>query len=294
MLKIEHLYKAFGKKEVLRDLNLEIADGSIFGLVGVNGAGKSTLLRLIAGVYENDGGSILLNDRDTFRDASSHSDIAFVSEEQYYPIGSTVASVKLLYQCVYDFDEEAYRKYLKLFEIEENMVINNLSKGMKRRIALLFAMSIHPKLILLDEAYDGLEPLVRLRFRKALADLIEDENISVIISSHNLKELEDICDSFGILEDGQIVSYGDLLEKKELINKYQAAFREEKERSAFEGLDILHYDRQGRVYQLVIRGNEDEVMEKLQAMDPVLLDVLPVNFEELFIYELESRGNYDE
>ena len=116
----------------------------------------------------------------------------------------------------------------------------------------------------------------------------------MIISSHNLKELEDICDSFGILEDGQIVSYGDLLEKKELINKYQAAFREEKERSAFEGLDILHYDRQGRVYQLVIRGNEDEVMEKLQAMDPVLLDVLPVNFEELFIYELESRGNYDE
>ena len=105
MLKIEHLYKSFGKKEVLRDLNLEIADGSIFGLVGVNGAGKSTLLRLIAGVYENDGGSILLNDRDTFRDASSHSDIAFVSEEQYYPIGSTVASVKLLYQCVYDFDE---------------------------------------------------------------------------------------------------------------------------------------------------------------------------------------------
>ncbi len=294
MLKIEHLYKSFGKKEVLRDLNLEIADGSIFGLVGVNGAGKSTLLRLIAGVYENDGGSILLNDRDTFRDASSHSDIAFVSEEQYYPIGSTVASVKLLYECVYDFDEEAYSKYLKLFEIEENMVINNLSKGMKRRIALLFAMSIHPKLILLDEAYDGLEPLVRLRFRKALADLIEDENISVIISSHNLKELEDICDSFGILEDGQIVSYGDLLEKKELINKYQAAFREEKERSAFDGLDILHYDRQGRVYQLVIRGNEDEVMEKLQAMDPVLLDVLPVNFEELFIYELESRGNYDE
>ncbi|MBR3310853.1 MAG: ABC transporter ATP-binding protein [Solobacterium sp.] len=294
MLKIEHLYKSFGKKEVLRDLNLEIADGSIFGLVGVNGAGKSTLLRLIAGVYENDGGSILLNDRDTFRDASSHSDIAFVSEEQYYPIGSTVASVKLLYQCVYDFDEEAYRKYLKLFEIEENMVINNLSKGMKRRIALLFAMSIHPKLILLDEAYDGLEPLVRLRFRKALADLIEDENISVIISSHNLKELEDICDSFGILEDGQIVSYGDLLEKKELINKYQAAFREEKDRSAFDSLDILHYDRQGRVYQLVIRGNEDEVMEKLQAMDPVLLDVLPVNFEELFIYELESRGNYDE
>ena len=309
MLKISHLYKSFKDKEVLKDLNLEVQEGSIFGLVGINGAGKSTLLRLIAGVYRADGGTITLNDRDTYADASVRGRIAFVSDEQYYPLGSTIDSLKLLYASMYDFDEEAYRKYLDMFELDPKMSVPNLSKGMKRRVSLLFALSIHtlskgmkrrvsllfalsirPDLILLDEAYDGLEPLARLRFKKALTDLIEDEHVSVIISSHNLKELEDICDTYGILEDGRIISYGDLLQSKERINKYQAAFREELPEDAFKDLDVLHCEKQGRVYNLVIRGPQEEVTEALNRLNPVILDVLQVNFEELFIYELESRG----
>lgn len=294
MLKVEHLNKSFRDKEVLKDLNLTVQDSSIFGLVGINGAGKSTLLRLIAGVYEADSGSITLDDRNTLEDVGVRAKIAFVSDEQYYPIGSTIASVKLLFESMYDFDEEAFRKYLDLFELKESMNINNLSKGMKRRVSLLMALSVHPQLILLDEAYDGLEPLARLRFKKALTDLIEDEHISVIISSHNLKELEDICDSFGILEDGRIISYGDLLESRELVNKYQLAFRQEIEAERFSDLDVLHMEQEGRVYKLVIRGEAEEVTEKLKQLEPVLLDVLPVNFEELFIYELESRGERHE
>ncbi|MBR2595888.1 MAG: ABC transporter ATP-binding protein [Solobacterium sp.] len=290
MLKISHLYKSFKDKEVLKDLNLEVQEGSIFGLVGINGAGKSTLLRLIAGVYRADGGTITLNDRDTYADASVRGRIAFVSDEQYYPLGSTIDSLKLLYASMYDFDEEAYRKYLDMFELDPKMSVPNLSKGMKRRVSLLFALSIRPDLILLDEAYDGLEPLARLRFKKALTDLIEDEHVSVIISSHNLKELEDICDTYGILEDGRIISYGDLLQSKERINKYQAAFREELPEDAFKDLDVLHCEKQGRVYNLVIRGPQEEVTEALNRLNPVILDVLQVNFEELFIYELESRG----
>ncbi|MBQ6532782.1 MAG: ABC transporter ATP-binding protein [Solobacterium sp.] len=290
MLKISHLYKSFRDKDVLKDLNLEVQDGSIFGLVGINGAGKSTLLRLIAGVYRADGGTITLNDQDTYTDAAARGRIAFVSDEQYYPLGSTIDSLKLLYTSMYDFDEEAYRKYLDMFELDPKMSVPNLSKGMKRRVSLLFALSIKPELILLDEAYDGLEPLARLRFKKALTDLIEDEHVSVIISSHNLKELEDICDSYGILEDGRIISYGDLLQSKEQINKYQAAFTEELPENAFSGLDILHREKQGRVYNLVIRGSQEEVTDALNTLHPVILDVLPVNFEELFIYELESRG----
>ncbi len=290
MLKIENLRKSFGDKQVLKDLNLEIEEGSIFGLVGVNGAGKSTLLRLIAGVYKADSGSIKLEGQDTYNNADIKGKIAFVSDEQFYPLGSTVASLKLLYETLYDFDEKAFQKYLRMFELDPGMSISNLSKGMKRRVSLLFALSFHAKLILLDEAYDGLEPLARLRFKHALTDLIEDEKVSVIISSHNLKELEDICDSFGILEDGQIISYGDLLESKEKINKYQIVFMNEPDKSAFEGMDILHYENEGRVYKLVIRGREEEVISRLNQMSPVLLDVLQVNFEELFIYELESRG----
>jgi len=290
MLKIEHLYKSFGEKEVLKDLNLEVNEGSIFGLVGINGAGKSTLLRLISGVYQSDSGTIRFNEKDTYEDETIRNEISFVSDSQYYPIGCTVESLKLLYESIYDFDEESYQKYLELFELKPKMSVNNLSKGMKRRVSLLFALSTHPKLILLDEAYDGLEPLARLRFKKALTELIEDEQVSVIISSHNLKELEDICDSFGILEDGRIISYGDLLESKDLINKYQIAFKEEKTKEDFKDFDLLHYEQEGRVLKLVIRGKQEEITEQLKAMQPVLLDVLQVNFEELFIYELESRG----
>lgn len=290
MLKIEHLYKSFGEKEVLKDLNLEVNEGSIFGLVGINGAGKSTLLRLISGVYQSDSGTIRFNEKDTYEDETIRNEISFVSDSQYYPIGCTVESLKLLYESIYDFDEESYQKYLELFELKPKMSVNNLSKGMKRRVSLLFALSTHPKLILLDEAYDGLEPLARLRFKKALTELIEDEQVSVIISSHNLKELEDICDSFGILEDGRIISYGDLLESKDLINKYQIAFKEEKTKEDFKDFDLLHFEQEGRVFKLVIRGKQEEITEQLKAMQPVLLDVLQVNFEELFIYELESRG----
>ena len=290
MLKIEHLNKNFKTKEVLKDLNLEVHDGSIFGLVGINGAGKSTLLRLIAGVYEPEGGTIMLNGRDTWKDPEIRSEIAFVSDEQYYPLGCTIQSLKLLYESMYNFDEDAWHKYMEMFDLEPGMSVTNLSKGMKRRVSLLYALSIHPKLILLDEAYDGLEPLARLHFKQALTDLIEDENISVVISSHNLKELEDICDSFGILEDGHIISYGDLLESRELINKYQVVFRTEHSKEDFKDFDILHFEQEGRVCKLVIRGSEEEVTAKLDQMDPVLMDVLQTNFEELFIYELESRG----
>ena len=294
MLKIEHVNKSFGRKEVLKDLNLEVKDSSIFGLVGVNGAGKSTLLRLISGVYEADGGTIRFNDLDTFANPSIRKEIAFVSDEQYFPIGSTIASVRQLYEAMYDFDKDAYEKYMKMFELEEKFSILNLSKGMKKRVSLLFALSIHPKLLLLDEAYDGLEPLARLRFKKVLADLLEDEQITVIISSHNLKELEDICDSYGILEDGKMLTYGDLVESREQINKYQVVFQDEKQKEDFNDFEILHYEQEGRVIRLVLRGEKEEVRNKLEEMKPVILDVLPVNFEELFIYELESRGENHE
>lgn len=293
MLKIENLTKRFGNKTVLQHLNMTIQDGSIFGLVGVNGVGKSTLLRLIAGVYDADEGSVTWNNVDTGKEPYIRSQIAFVSDEQYYPIGATVQTMKKFYQDLYPFDEAAYQKYLKVFQLEEKMTILNLSKGMKRRVALLFALCWHPKLILLDEAYDGLEPIARLRFKQVLADLVEDEQVTVIISSHNLRELEDICDSYGILADGNVLSYGDLLESKENVNKYQLAFKDEVNKDLFKEFDVLHLEVEGRVCKAVIKGNEEEVVQSLQQLHPLLLDVLQVSFEEMFIYEVESRGDLD-
>ncbi|MBQ3962671.1 MAG: ABC transporter ATP-binding protein [Erysipelotrichaceae bacterium] len=288
MLKIEGLYKAFKDKKVLEGLDLVLNEGSIFGLVGVNGAGKSTLLRCIAGIYEADHGSVLFNGEDTFKNPAVRKDIFFVSDEPYYPIAANIRTMKEFYSSFYDVDMKTYNEVLNLFHLDDTKPISSFSKGMKRQASLLFALSIAPKLLLLDEAFDGLDPIVRHDLKRMLYELIEEQKATIIISSHNLKELEDICDSYGILENGRIASYGDLLESKANLNKYQLAFASPIDESVFEAFDILYSRKEGSVYSFVIRGDRQQVEEKLQKLDPLILDTLPVNFEELFIYEHEG------
>ncbi len=288
MLKIEGLYKAFKDKKVLEGLDLVLNEGSIFGLVGVNGAGKSTLLRCIAGIYEADHGSVLFNGEDTFKTPAVRKDIFFVSDEPYYPIAANIRTMKEFYSSFYDVDMKTYNEVLNLFHLDDTKPISSFSKGMKRQASLLFALSIAPKLLLLDEAFDGLDPIVRHDLKRMLYELIEEQKATIIISSHNLKELEDICDSYGILENGRIASYGDLLESKANLNKYQLAFASPIDESVFDAFDILYSRKEGSVYSFVIRGDRQQVEEKLQKLDPLILDTLPVNFEELFIYEHEG------
>ena len=285
MLEIKNVTKAFKDKSVLDDVSLNIDHGSIFGLVGVNGAGKSTLLRSITGIYSLDDGLVLFEGLDTYVDPEIRKRIFLVSDDPYYPYGSSIKSLKMFYKSFYDFDEEVYQKYLNLFKLSETDNISNFSKGMKRQALLLIALACKPELLLLDEAFDGLDPIVRVHIKNALSDLIEDNNSLIIISSHNLKELEDICDSYGILENGHIETYGDLLESKANINKYQLAFKEEVDIELFKDFDVLYKNMEGRIITLVIRGNREEVSEKLETFNPLILDVLNVNFEELFIYE---------
>lgn len=294
MLNIINVHKSFGEKEVLNGVNLEINEGSIFGLVGINGSGKSTLLRIISGVYETDFGWVLFNDANTYKDASIRKEILYVSDDPYYPQNSTIHTLKDLYASFYNLDEERFYKYLKMFGLDEYKQISTFSKGMKRQTSLAFALAIKPKLLLLDECFDGLDPLVRLTFKKALVDLLEDEKITVIISSHNLKELEDVCDSFGILEDGRIETYGDLLETKDNIAKFQLAYDVELDKEFFNELNVLSFKKEGRVITLVVKDKLEEARQFLKKSNPILIDELPVTFEELFIYEVESRGEAHE
>ena len=285
MLEIKNVTKAFKDKSVLDDVSLNIDHGSIFGLVGVNGAGKSTLLRSVAGIYSLDDGLVLFEGLDTHIDVEIRKRIFLVSDDPYYPYGSSIKSLKMFYKSFYDFDEEVYQKYLNLFKLSETDNISNFSKGMKRQALLLITLACKPELLLLDEAFDGLDPIVRVHIKNALSDLIEDNNSLIIISSHNLKELEDICDSYVILENGHIETYGDLLESKANINKYQLAFKEEVDIEMFKSFDVLYKNMEGRIVTLVIKGNREDVSKKLEALNPLILDVLNVNFEELFIYE---------
>ena len=290
MLSINNVTKGFENKVVLKDLNLEVNDGSIFGLVGVNGSGKSTLLRSIVGIYKLDNGKIEFDGINTYKDEKIRKDIFFVSDDPYYSLASNIKNLKEFYSSYYTIDEEAYQKNLKLFGLDENKQINAFSKGMKRQTMLLFALAIKPKLLLLDEAFDGLDPIVRHNLKKSLYEFIEENDATIIISSHNLKELEDICDSYGILEDGHIETYGDLLESKQNINKYQIAFKNNVDETIFNEFELLHKSKEGSVYTLVIKGDKEEIVNKLNKYEPILLDTLSVNFEELFIYEHEG-GN---
>lgn len=291
MLNLRNLSKSFDGYKVLNKVNLEINDASIFGLVGINGSGKTTLLRCIAGIYEPEDGEIMFDGSNTFKDVHIRRDIFFISDDPYYPFASNIKTLKEFYQTFYEFDEVEFTKYLNLFKLDINKQLTSFSKGMKRQVMILMALSIKPKLLLLDESFDGLDPLVRLHIKKALSDLMEDNNSIIIISSHNLKELEDICDSYGILEAGNINTYGDLIESKELINKYQLAFKEELKIDDFKGLDIINYSKEGSIYSLVIKGNKEEVINKLNEMNPIILDCLSINFEELFIYSHMKEVN---
>lgn len=294
MLNIVNLHKNFSDKDVLNGINLEVKEGSIFGLVGINGAGKSTLLRCIAGIYEPDYGWVLLNDANTLKVTDIRKDILYVSDDPYFPTNSTIRTLKEYYETFYELDEEEYYKYLSLFKLDEYKQISNFSKGMRRQTSLLFALAIKPKLLLLDECFDGLDPLVRLTFKKALVDLLEDKKITVIISSHNLKELEDICDSYGILADGIIQTSGDLLSGKENIVKFQLAYDHEKKKTDFKKLNLVAYKQEGKIINLVVKGNIDEAREFIKETKPLIMEELPCNFEELFIYEVESRGLLNE
>ena len=293
MLEIKGLDKSFEDKQVLKDLDMHLDDGHVFGLVGVNGAGKSTLLRCIAGVYMWDDGVIDFDDVDV-RDARCRRDILLIGDDPFFQRTSTIEDIISFYATFYDFDKEAYYRYLNMFKLDPKKPLNSFSKGMKRQVFLIVALAIRPRLLLLDEAFDGLDPLTRLDFKRALAELLNDDKVSVIISSHNLKELEDICDSFGLLEDGRIKTSGDLDISKAMVNRYQIAFDKEVTREDFNDLDVLNFASSGRIVTLVIKGDEDKVLEAIEAKDPLLVDVLPVDFEELFIYEVEMRGTIDE
>lgn len=289
MLEIKNLSKNYGEKKVLNNLNITIDNGSVFGLIGINGAGKSTLLRTIAGVINADEGKVLFEGQDTYLIPEIRKEIIFVSDDLYFPVSSNIKNLKNYYSTFYKLDEARYKEYLTMFNLDENKLISSFSKGMKRQTVLLFAMAIKPKLLLLDECFDGLDPLMRYNFKKSLVTLIEDKEITVIISSHNLKELEDICDSFGILKNGSIDTYGDLLKSKENINKYQLAYDTNKSKDDFKDFEIMEYEQSGRVINMTLKGNKEEVMRKLNETKPLLIDVLPVNFEELFIYESKDQ-----
>lgn len=290
MIEVKNVCKNFGDKSVLDNVSFKIEDGKIFGLVGINGAGKSTLLRIMSGVYKAEQGEVLYDGQNVYNNPNVKKDIFFLSDNPYYPKNWTVDKFLNFYNTYYDVNMATFNKLLKEFNLPLNKTINNFSKGMKRQLFIALTIAISPKYLLLDEAFDGLDPLARLIFKRALFEALDNKRMTVIISSHSLRELEDLCDLYGILDNRKIMYSGDLGEDKANINTYQIVFNNGKSKEDFKNFNVIHFSRTGRVLKLVIKGNKNDVMNELNKMKPLLLEIIPLNFEDLFIYQVNKKG----
>lgn len=291
MLNLSSITKKYENTTVLKDIDLDIKEGSIFGLIGPNGSGKTTLLKIISGIIKPDMGQAAIDHRNIYEDPGLKKNILLISDEPYYFFQSTIKDMKEFYKVWYpSLDEAIYQKYLKMFSLDEHKPIKNFSKGMKRQAFMILALAIAPRYLLLDEAFDGLDPVMRLTFKRAIMKMIEEKEMTIIISSHNLRELEDICDTFGILDHACMEMHGDVDDAKGHIHKIQLAFSETKTMEDFKELNIMSANFQSRVINLVVQGDLTQISAYLKAKHPLMMEILPVNLEEVFLYEMERKG----
>lgn len=286
MIEIKGLGKSYGPKKVLEKVNLTVPDASVFGLVGINGAGKTTLLRMMADVLRPDEGTVEYDGENIAGNAKKRKELFFLPDDPYYAAGTTVEKLVELYKSFYSFDDELFSRYEKLFSLERRTPVRNFSKGMKRQAFAALAIACRPKYLLLDEAFDGLDPLARLELKRGIISL---EGTTAVISSHSLRELEDICSGFALLDGGAVADAGDLSETLERVHKFQAAFEEPVPRERFP-FECLSFESEGRVVRFVVRGEREEVVSALRALSPIFVEEIKVDFEELFLCEVKSRG----
>ncbi len=290
MIEIKKVSHCFDKKQVLDEVNLNINEGSVTGLVGINGAGKSTLLRIISGVYTPTSGEVLI-DGVPVKNENARKELFFLPDDPYYTLNTTGEKLFGMYKVFYpDMDQNIYKDFITSFKLDEKKPIRNFSKGMRRQLYIALALAIKPKYLLLDEAFDGLDPLSRLEFKKAINHAVEENGTGVLISSHSLRELEDFCDSYALIDNMRVSSSGAIADKVSEYCKFQLAFTEDIDDSIFKGLPITHIEKSGRFVRLILEGESGKMRELLKKLNPAVLEEMEMNFEEMFINEVGSRG----
>ncbi len=291
MIKIDSLTKRFGETVALHELNCDISEGSIFGLAGSNGSGKSTLLRTLSGVYEPDEGCVIIDGEEAFDNEKVKEKCYYIPDYPWFFNDSTVENLASLIRNVYsNWDDERYKELCKIFPIKTNSKIVNMSKGMQRQASLILAFAARPKYLFLDEIFDGLDPVIRKNLKKLIIEDVTDRGMTCIIASHNLREIDDICDKIVLLHQGEMVTNEDTDELKNQINKVQLAFNEMPDADIFEGLNVEINSRVGNYFNVIIRGDLEEALEQINRYEPSFLQVLPSTLEEVFIKEMEDVG----
>ena len=291
MIEIKHLSKAYDNNFVLQNLNCQIKENCIYGLVGANGSGKSTLLRLINGILIPEEGYIKINGKETLDNEKIKQEMVFIPDDMYFYPSYTLLDMAKFYQAMYHkFDMEYLKKLASHLKLDLKKKVSSFSKGMKRQCALILALSTRCQYMFFDETFDGIDPVIRNFFKKTIAKQMAQDKTTIIMTSHNLRELEDICDNLGLLYEGGILFESDIDSLKTNMFKVQISFKEDFTKDKFADLDILSFKKIGSVATIIIQDKDGSGHKYLEKMKPLILDFLPLTLEEVFIYEMEALG----
>ena len=292
MIQVNNVVKTFDGFRALDGLTMHVEKGSIYGLVGPNGAGKSTILRHITGVYRPDSGTIRVDGQPVYENAAVKQRISTIPDELYYFNSASTRDMMKFYRGMFpQFDDKRYQALKDAFpEVDERSPIRRLSKGMQKQSAFWLALCCQPDLLVLDEPVDGLDPVMRRQVWSLLMNDVAQRGTTVLVSSHNLRELEDVCDHVGMLSHGKVLLERSLTDLQDNVVKLQIAFEQPELPQLPEDLNVLHTTRIGRVHTLIIRGNPAEIKSRMAAYSPILMEALPLSLEEIFIYEMGGEN----
>ena len=281
MLEMKNVVKTFGTFRALDELSLTVPKGAVYGLVGPNGAGKSTAIRHMTGVYRADSGSVMLEGQPIFENSQAKGRIGYIPDDVFYYPSATLEEMHRFYRGIYPkFDEDLYNRMKEIFQLPEKTPIRRYSKGMQKQAAFHLTVSTRPEVLILDEPVDGLDPVMRRQVMSVILADVAEHGTTVLISSHNLRELEDVCDHVGIMDHGKMLLERSLADMQGNTHKLQIVG------DTPAGLEILHESTSGRLKTLIVRGQAWEISTKASAAKPAYYDLLPLSLEEIFIYEL--------
>ena len=288
MIEARNVVKAFDGFRALDGLTMTVPKGSVYGLVGPNGAGKSTLLRHVTGIYRQDSGEVLLEGEPIYENPAAKARISSIPDELYYFLSASTRDMARFLKGFYPrFDQDRYQTLRDLFsQIDEKRPMRRLSKGMQKQAAFWLSLCCRPEVLVLDEPVDGLDPVMRRQVWSLIMADVAQEGTTVLVSSHNLRELEDVCDRVGILSHGKVLIERSLTDLQENLVKMQVVFQERELPKLPEDLEVLHVSQVGRIHTLIVRGNATDVTNRLAVYAPILMEALPLTLEEIFIYEL--------
>ena len=286
MIEVRNVIKEFDGFRALDNLSMTVPTGSVYGLVGPNGAGKSTIIRHLTGIYRQDSGEITVDGEPVFENPAVKSRIAYIPDDIFYYSNASIREMMDFYRSIYPhFDEQRFKKLGEVFELDPKRQMRRLSKGMQKQAAFWITMSCMPEYLILDEPVDGLDPVMRRQVWSLLLGDVAERGTTVLVSSHNLRELEDVCDHVGIMNKGKVLLQRSLSDLQDNTVKLQVAFGGD-EPAMPASLDVLHHEKIGRVHTYIVRGNQNDILAQMSALRPILLEAIPLTLEEIFIYEL--------